>query len=94
MAGSPIQEEIRTFQMLKKKSPTGVLSKKYWTLFMKRHKEVLQVKRGYRVASNRTEWVTYDNIQLMHDLLYDHMVDAGIAVQLVREDEASFTQSL
>ena len=32
--GKPIQEEIKQFQLMLKKPATGILSKRYWTLFM------------------------------------------------------------
>ena len=35
--GKPIKDELKSFQRCKKKEPTGLLSRKYWTLFMKRH---------------------------------------------------------
>ena len=31
---------------------------------------------------NRTEWVAYENIDLMYDLVYEQMVRAGVAKKL------------
>ena len=49
---------------------------------MKRHKNVIESKRGGQIANNRVEWVTYENVKLMYDLVYEQMVQAGIAVSL------------
>ena len=85
--GTEVQNKLKEFQRSKQKPPTGVLSNKYWKLFMRRHKESLQARKGYRVASNRTEWVTYENVNIMYDLCYEQMVDAGIAVKLPESEQ-------
>ena len=46
---------------------------------MKRHKEMLDVSKGFRVSSTRTEWVTYKNVEKMYHLIYTQMVKAGVA---------------
>ena len=79
--GTVVQKELKAFQLSKQKPPTGVLSNKYWKLFMRRHKESLQARKGYRVASNCAEWVTYENVAIMYDLCYEQMIEAGIAVR-------------
>ena len=38
------------------------------------------------MADNRTEWVTYENIELMYYLVYEQMVRAGVAKELAPED--------
>ena len=83
----PIQEKVKDFQASRKKSPTGQLSKKYWFQFMKRHKQYLQSRKGYRVACNRTEWVTYNNVEIMYELIYEQMTNAGIAVELPEDEQ-------
>ena len=66
----PIQDKLKVFQASKKKTPTGVLSTKYWQRFMRRHAKQLQAAKGHLVASNFTEWVTYQNIECMYALVY------------------------
>ena len=43
---------------------------------------MLEVSKRYRVANNRTEWLTYQNIDTMYDLVYNHMVKSGVAKYL------------
>ena len=38
------------------------------------------------MASNRSEWVTYNNVKTMYDLVYDQMVEAKIAEALPEEE--------
>ena len=68
-----MQENIKNYQRMLGKKPTGKLSAKYWQLFMRRHSNVIQTKKGYRMASNRSEWVTYNNVKTMYDLVYDQI---------------------
>jgi hypothetical protein len=83
----PIQSKLKEFQMSRGKDPSGQLSKSYWKQFMRRHQNVLASAKGSRVASNRTDWVTYENIQTMYDLVYEQMVAAGVAKELAPEDQ-------
>jgi hypothetical protein len=83
----PIQTKLKEFQISRRKDPSGLLSKNYWKQFMRRHQNVLASAKGSRVASNRTDWVTYENIQDMYDLVYEQMVNAGVAKELSPEDQ-------
>ena len=38
----PLQQKLRDLQISIRKSPSGILSRKYWTQFMKRHNTYLQ----------------------------------------------------
>ena len=78
----PVQLELMALQERKKRTPTGVLSTGYWSGFMKRHKDILSVQKGYTMNALRTDWVTYSNVNKMYDLVYDQMVTAGVACQL------------
>ena len=80
--GKPMQNDLKIFQASKKKNPSGLLSRRYWQQFMKRHSKQLEAAKGHIVATNRTEWVTFDNINRMYDLVYDQMVAAGVARRL------------
>ena len=44
------------------------------------------MSKGYRVASNRAEWVTYNNIERMYELVYAQMVKVGVVDPLAPED--------
>ena len=46
---------------------------------MKRYQQVLDVTNGFKVSSTRTKGVTYANIEKMYHLVYDQMVEAGVA---------------
>ena len=82
----PIEQRLKAFQLSIKKDITGTLSKKYWQGFWKRHKHELETKRGTRRDVNRTNWVTYENVQRMYNLVYDQMVEARVARRLDPED--------
>ena len=69
--GKLIQTRLKSFQTSIKTEPTGVVSENFWSQFVKRNRDKFKVDKGYRVAGNRTEWVTYENIELMYDLVYE-----------------------
>ena len=50
---------------------------------MKRHKRLLSVQKGHKLDAVRIQWVTYSNIKKMYDLVYDQMVKAGVARNLL-----------
>jgi hypothetical protein len=54
----------------------------WWRGFSNRHNDVLVVKRGERFASDRAEWSKEIYIRQMYDVIYDNLVNAGIAVKL------------
>ena len=74
-----MKNDLKIFQSSKKKNPIGLLSRRYWQKFMKRHSKKLEAAKGHLVDTNLTEWVTFDNINCMYDFVYDHMVAAGVA---------------
>ena len=47
---------------------------------MRRNHHRLVTKRGERFACNRAQWTTVRNIKQMYDVIYDELVDAGIAI--------------
>ena len=77
--GKPTQNKLKKFQEQKKVESTGILSKRYWSQFIKRNKEILDVTRCYCVASCRTEWVTHTNLKRIYDMVYTQVVKAGVA---------------
>ena len=50
--------------------------------FKKRHRNRIVTKRGEKFACNRSDWTKMKNIRQMYDVIYDEMVDAGVAVKL------------
>ena len=86
ISGTAIEQKLKAFQRSIKDTPTGTVSVKFWKQFCKRNSNLLDVNRGYRVANNRTEWVTHLNINHMYDMVYDQMVAAGVARHLPAED--------
>jgi hypothetical protein len=57
----------------------------WWRGFSKRYEDVLVVKRGEKFASDRSEWSKEIHIRQMYDVIYDNMVNAGIASKLDQE---------
>ena len=60
----------------------GLLGRKYWTNFMRRNKDKISSQVGIQLASNRKDWCTYANFKRMYTLVYQQMLEAGIAVKL------------
>ena len=85
--GKPLQDELKVYQPSQGKQPTGLLSIRYWQQFIKGNRHVLESAKGYRVAANRTEWVTYQNIECMYNLVCEQMIDAGLARRLSEEEQ-------
>jgi hypothetical protein len=50
--------------------------------FKKRHGSRLVTKRGERFAADRADWSKYMYIKQMYDVIYDNMVEAGIAEEI------------
>ncbi len=60
---------------------------------MQRQKKVLSSCKGSRKHNARQDWTTYDNIETMYDLVYEQMVDAGIAHHLPEEEHYSVDEA-
>ena len=54
---------------------------------MRRYEQELKAGKGYRVAANRTEWVTYQNIECMYNLVYEQMIASGLACRLPESEQ-------
>ena len=50
--GKPMQNNLKIFQASKKKNPSGLLSRRYWQQFMKRHSKQLEAAKGHLIATN------------------------------------------
>jgi hypothetical protein len=84
--GKPMQERLAEFQMRRKLGKKGfqygTLTQGWWYGFLKRNAFRIVTKRGEKFACMRSNWTTYENIAQMYDVIYDEMVDAGVAVYL------------
>jgi hypothetical protein len=60
---------------------SGVLGKKYWQNFKKRHSELKQ-KKALRFDPNREDWCHVENFQTMYDHVYSAMVKSKVAIEL------------
>ena len=49
---------------------------------MRRYGHRLVTKRGQKFESNRADWCKEVYIRQMYDVIYDNMIDAGIAHKL------------
>ena len=58
----------------------GKVGLKYWKLFMQRNAHRLVTKRGERFTCNRADWSKLSYFKQMYDVIYDQMVDAGVAL--------------
>jgi hypothetical protein len=79
-----LQEKLVTFKRQRRMENhlgevVGEVGKKYWKLFMKRNAHRLVTKRGERFACNRADWSKLSYFKQMYDVIYDQMVDAGVA---------------
>ncbi len=87
--GTPVEKEVQAFQKSRhRKSTSWCLTNQYWRAgFMKRNAVALSRAKGNRIAACRSEWTTFENIVEMYNLVYDQMVDAGLAKKLSPEDQ-------
>jgi hypothetical protein len=53
--------------------------------FKKRHGSRLVTKRGERFATDRADWSKYTYIKQMYDVIYDNMVESGIAEEILED---------
>ena len=81
---SETQRKLIAFQQKlgTKKIHLGVLSKKYWSSFLKRNNERIESEIGCKQAACRKEWSTYQNFEAICNLIYPQMVESGIAERL------------
>ena len=79
--GTPDQEVLRQFQMARTRESDqfGTVGKKWWRGFKKRHADQIVTRRGEKFACIRSDWTKMSNIAQMYDIIYDEMLDAGVA---------------
>lgn len=80
VAGTETEAKIREHHKKSKASNNGpLLSKKYYHNFLKRHGHLLQSMKASNKDNNRQLWGTFHNMQIMYDVIYKELVEAGIA---------------
>jgi hypothetical protein len=65
------------------KDDQQLLGHHYWRNFLHRHK-LLVTKKAVRFDSQREDWCTYQNFQMMYENVYASMKNSGIAMELER----------
>ena len=60
------------------------VGKKYWRNFIKRHPEIGS-KKAVCFDSNREDWCTHANFEVMYNKVYSAMVRSGVALELPNE---------
>jgi hypothetical protein len=83
---TPLERKVQAFQASQYGKDTWRLTNLYWQGFMRRHAESLSLAKGNRVAACQSEWTTYENVLEMYSLVYEQMVDAGVARNLPVEE--------
>jgi hypothetical protein len=81
--GTTVSSRIREFQSricgINKEKKLG---QKYFYNFMKRHKSIIHTTKVNKQCVSRLEWATYHNIEKMYSLIYEELVNSGIAIKL------------
>jgi len=90
--GTPFQEALAKFQKTGKLGNEsfefGRVLKGWWRGFSKQNAHRIVTKRGEKFATNRADWTKMKNIRQMYDVIYDELVEAGVALNL---DNPMFT---
>lgn len=60
----------------------GSIGQSYWQKFRKRHSDKICSKKGQKYELNRAAWSTFASFSQMYTQIYEHMVEANVAVQL------------
>jgi hypothetical protein len=75
--GTPIEEKVLASKQGGKSGKAN--GPRYYSLFLKRHKEEIDSKCPRKFPADRTTWTTYSNIDSMYDMVYAVLVEAGVA---------------
>lgn len=84
LENSEVKEELREYNIKRRLDPDTPVTKSYYNGFMKRND--LFSNKGTRKSTMRMDDMTADNVQLMYNLVYQRMIDAGVAVILPDEE--------
>ena len=80
---TPMQDALKEFQMVRylgrPEFEYGTLTQGWWKGFKHRNGHLVVSKRGERFACSRADWTKESNLAMMYNVIYDEMIDAGIA---------------
>jgi hypothetical protein len=86
--GSDIEDELIAFKKRRYKNlpleECKKVGKGWWSGFLRRNGHRIVTKRGQKFESNRADWCKEVYIRQMYDVIYDNMVEAGIAEKLAQ----------
>ena len=80
---SIVKDKLRQWNIDRGLNPETPLSPTYYKSFLKRHD--LESKVGERKSTMRMNDLDQANVHKMYDLVYDRMIEAGVAVNLPKE---------
>ncbi len=60
----------------------GTVGSGWWYVFLRRNGQRIVTQQGEKFAIDRLDWTTLHNISQMYDIMYDEMVDTGVAEKL------------
>mmetsp|Transcript_3041 Transcript_3041/g.5559 ORF Transcript_3041/g.5559 Transcript_3041/m.5559 type:complete len:151 (+) Transcript_3041:91-543(+) len=86
IVGTTFEEELQRFQEERKLGDEifqyGTVMKGWWSGFKSRYCHRLITARGERFTWNHANWMKLPSIVQMYDVIYDELVDAGVAIKL------------
>ena len=78
------QERLAEFQRIHNLGSNsfqdGLVTKAWGRGFLKQHEHEIVTKTGENFSLNRSKWTTFPNTKHMYDVIYDEMLDVGVAV--------------
>ena len=78
------QERLAEFQKSRKLGGDDfkhvTVTKAWWRGFLRQHAHEIVTKQGEKFALNQSKWTALPNIKQMYEVIYDEMIDVGVAV--------------
>jgi len=86
ISGTPCKDILVDFQENCKLGSAsfeyGYVTHGWWYGFKRRNRHRLVTKRGEKFSSHHANWTKMKNVCQMYDVIYDELVDAGVAINL------------
>ncbi len=86
MRGTHFEKKLAKFQidhnLCRDDILCGTIGSGWWYGFLRRNGYRIVNQQGEKFGVDRSDWTTLDNISQMYDIIYDEMVDAGVAEKL------------
>ncbi len=86
ISGTHLENDVAKFQikrnLCKDKVSYGTVGLGWWYGFLRRNGQRIVTQQGKKFAVDRSDWTTLGNIAQMYDIIYNKMVDAGVAEKL------------